>query len=907
MQTISKYLDAAIRVRECLAHEKNYCAHIPSDGVGNVETLAEHLDIVFDYFVKLIEENGLNATIDNLINKVVSRFSFEVSAKAADHTKSLFVDTIVFHDFGKVNENFQADRMLNNLFKKVSTPIKPIHGHSELGAFIYLAYELEKLKTLSFSDEEMNFLAVITFILANSIALHHSPNLVEPLAKLKGSGFIRYYPELVKYLHQYHLEEPDLTVFYFQNLEPVIDSISFSLEQAFPLFALTKLNSSLLTAADYLATSEYMTQQKVGDLGLITESLMARVIKAARFSKPYNTKAYELAESNYEVNNPTDRSNFNLNILRQNMAVEVIRCVQTNFREYLFYLEAPTGGGKTNLSMLAVAELLKAHPEINKVFYVFPFTTLITQTHKAILEVLDLSEKEVSLLHSKAGFQTTEEDDEYGGMKLDYLNNLFVHYPFCLLTHIRFFDILKTNEKETNYLLHRIANSIVVIDELQSYPPRHWDKMLYFIQHYAHFFNVRFILMSATLPRIDKLKLPLANRIEFTDLLPNSKRYFTNQNFANRVQFKFDYREEKLTIEDLAAIVLEKSETYIKVNATESVFTIVEFIFKKSTTLFYEAVGGKFFDVVFVLSGTIVEPRRKEIINYLKNKVNRDKKVLLITTQVVEAGVDIDMDLGFKNISIIDSDEQLAGRVNRNVTKAPCEVYLFEIDKPSTLYKMDERYQITRDKLTKEDHQEILATKNFEKLYDLVLEQITKINGIEQIQNFNSDYLPEIARLNYKQIHHKFKLIDQENFSVFVPLKLPKIITSSENGEEAVFSNTELQFLLDMGVETYKDCIDGEDVWRTYKLILFNRKNDFVGQQINKKIISGILSKFTFSTFSSVTLRNKLVEYSIPHSDRDEDLRGFENYVYLARHDECYDYNKGLLESKFDASENLIL
>lgn len=71
---------------------------------------------------------------------------------------------------------------------------------------------------------------------------------------------------------------------------------------------------------------------------------------------------------------------------------------------------------------------------------------------------------------------------------------------------------------------------------------------------------------------------------------------------------------------------------------------------------------------------------------------------MLITTQVVEAGVDIDMDLGFKNISLIDSDEQLAGRVNRNACKVGCEVYLFRLDNASVLYGKDKRYQMVRDK-----------------------------------------------------------------------------------------------------------------------------------------------------------------------------------------------------------------
>ena len=71
---------------------------------------------------------------------------------------------------------------------------------------------------------------------------------------------------------------------------------------------------------------------------------------------------------------------------------------------------------------------------------------------------------------------------------------------------------------------------------------------------------------------------------------------------------------------------------------------------------------------------------------------------MLITTQVVEAGVDIDMDLGFKNISLIDSDEQLAGRVNRNACKVGCEVYLFRLDNASVLYGKDKRYQMVGNK-----------------------------------------------------------------------------------------------------------------------------------------------------------------------------------------------------------------
>ena len=77
----------------------------------------------------------------------------------------------------------------------------------------------------------------------------------------------------------------------------------------------------------------------------------------------------------------------------------------------------------------------------------------------------------------------------------------------------------------------------------------------------------------------------------------------------------------------------------------------------------------------------------------MKNPSNREKKIILISTQVVEAGVDIDMDLGFKDSSIIDSDEQLAGRINRNVNKQHCTLYLFNYNRESVIYGKDLRYK----------------------------------------------------------------------------------------------------------------------------------------------------------------------------------------------------------------------
>src|ERR1043166_3696724 len=100
MKTIEIHLEKALRVKECLKNEKNYLAHIPPSDVDiQVETLSEHLDLVFKYFSKICTENGLNNIIDNLINSIIPESLFSNKLSMSDYLKQFFVDTIVFHDF----------------------------------------------------------------------------------------------------------------------------------------------------------------------------------------------------------------------------------------------------------------------------------------------------------------------------------------------------------------------------------------------------------------------------------------------------------------------------------------------------------------------------------------------------------------------------------------------------------------------------------------------------------------------------------------------------------------------------------------------------------------------------------------------------------------------------------------
>lgn len=930
--TVSEILKDTIPLSEYLINSENYYAHISPKNASKIfspETLQEHTELIQNKFALLCDYHNVDSVVDSLIYCYLKKYNFDNDLKTANFIKKLFVNTIVFHDFGKINENFQAhpDKMNNHHFKgreRFQTVIST--HHSALGAYLFIIKHLDEVP--SFEPNKRGLLSLCIMVFSYPIFKHHASKLKDDYHDTIGFSVdqVSCMKEYIKnYQFDINLHFSEIFVLQenakkaFSQLDPYI--------KTFELYALTRLNFSLLTASDYLASSQYMNgnTKETNDFGTLKRDRIQKlfnyisesdVLKNGKTN--YNKSTYQKLKSSFELLNPKDQSGQNLNDLRQEMALEVIQNIRVNSDKNLFYIEAPTGGGKTNLSMLATVELLIASDGIlNKVFYVFPFTTLITQTYSAIIDTLGLEDNEVTQLHSKAGYKNKEESEDglYSDEKQNYIENLFVNYPFCLLSHVKFFDLLKTNEKEGNYLLHRLANSIVVIDELQSYNPSHWDKMMYFIHQYAMHFNIKFILMSATLPKLGELEIIKEQTKDVINLLPNAKRdYFLNPNFKERVTFNFDYFDNPdLKLNEIAVLLMAKSKEYANKDFGDakplgSIYTIIEFIFKQTASEFYkeiEKIHSGFFDEIFILSGTILEHRRKYIINFLKNSKNRKKKILLITTQVVEAGVDIDMDLGFKDRSLIDSEEQLAGRINRNVNKQDCKLYLFNYNKEDVIYGQDKRYQETK-KLTSKDYARILDEKDFDFLYNKVLSNLQFWNENNQFDSQNNQsllkyYRSNVEKLRFSSAHELFKLIDQENISCFIPMKIPIHVAGEKNSDrDEIFNKNELAFLSQFEVfPNDENKIEGSEVFDIY-LNFIQNKREYITQKIGEKTLQGIMSKFIISLFATESIKKQIVLYS-------DEVKSEYGYKYVNRWHEFYNEISGMDDQRFQSNETQFL
>jgi len=870
-----------------------YYGHTPGQNAlaTKPEPLIDHIDLVNKIASQIIKLHGLEDVIDRLIGEVCLQLKVDVP-KEGNFIKELFIASITFHDFGKLNENFQAEKMKNKYFSKVNRLIGS--RHSILSAYLFINYYLDKLDKIKRNDSIKTILAGVICAFADPILKHHSSSF--DVGDMDNNEC----EELSCFLKLISLSSPA------KHLKSIIKQKRYFEEDiyaerknlpSYPLFTLLKLNSSLLTAADYLATLCYQYDTGLPDIGdmdwwgIFSQERKNELYEKFKESKNYNRLAFDSPDKMTEkpIYLLKERSSENLNHLRSKILAEVILKLRENKEKQLFYLKAPTGAGKTNISLAAAIELLQYDKCLNKVLYVFPFTTLITQTFSTIVETLDIGKDEIVQLHSKAEWNIRKSEEQKDGLYSDewvnHVDNLFVHYPFVLLSHVRFFDILKGNQKEINYLLHRMSNSVVIIDELQSYSPKFWDHVNYFITHYADLFNIRFILMSATLPEIGRLALN--DDHGWTELISEPEQYFQNANFAKRVSFDFTLLEKGLGTKNklafLADFIAEKSEMYAHNNDSNAKI-IVEFITKKTAADFVEVVEEHPILCEYrllMMTGTILEPRRIQVKEWLKsdNWLGKNHKVLLISTQVVEAGADLDMDLGFKDTSLIDSDEQLAGRVNRNARKTNNKVYLFNLDKEGKVYQNDDRLKLQRKELSLNDYKRILEEKTFNKLYNRIIEKFLK-NRTEFIRNFPS-YLEHLQSLRFSEAYQEFQLIEDDTISLFIPLSIP--ITTFSKEEQKLLEKSQIQ-------PNLENKISGKDIFNFYEQTIFNQSENFIQNRDGIKRIQSFLSKFSISVYPQTAKK-------IEEKERSEYGQGEPykfGYLYCSGYKDYYDYEVGL-------------
>lgn len=737
-----------------------YKAHKKSkDNEIIYETLLAHTELTNKYFFKFWQSKNSDEIFDRFCDVFWQKENIDnkLKNKAKDLLKEIIMTIPIFHDVGKVNPNFQLMKLKVNDFKENEAYVNT--HHSFLSSMFYMDYCRKLVYDEKNEDEIVNLLA--EFILYNGyiIARHHSElgSLTE-FTKLINLDDDTYFSKLKRIINNEDIYSVKIDFIksdiedMFRNLNKVDKDAEKvgkrSIKQGVYLSIYIRWLYSLLVASDYYATSEFMNEADFSentDLNDIDKwDSVYENTDLLKNIRQYQQERYPI--SNEELNTVTD-----INILRSEIFCEVEEKIKANTDENIFYLEAPTGSGKSNTAINASFKLMQHDKRLQKIFYIYPFNTLVEQNLETLEKVFADNEdikQNIAVINSITPIKVSEKDlndnEEKDVYQKALLDRQFLNYPMILSTHVSLFNIIFGNRQSDVLAFYQLANSVIVLDEIQSYKNKIWAEIICYLKELAKMFNIKIIIMSATLPDLDILSRFQAQAV---DLLENSSRFFAVDCFKNRVKLNYDLlKVDKDSI-------LDELKTHLKQYLKSDKKILIEFIKKKTAHDFWVDLqeNEDFKDVqIEYLSGDDSIAERKRILDKVKKATDT---IILVSTQVIEAGVDIDMDIGYKNISKLDSEEQFLGRINRSCKKEGI-AYFFEVDEASDIYKDDVR--LSESIVLKDvNMQKILELKLFDEYYKKVLE-----TTMGKYSYHFDEFIKDISDLNYESISTHMKLID---------------------------------------------------------------------------------------------------------------------------------------------------
>ncbi len=759
-----------------------------------------------------------------------------------DNTKKLTNSKIaelvaIFHDLGKINPNFQ-DKL---------DFVKAMNGyanHSYLSAYAFFcAFGCSKLNM----EALKKFLEVDTFgqndliALTVLIAKHHgnlpdfSPECKEDEAYAsilsKDENFALY-----KFLEQ----EKKLPVYEFVNHFINIDDFKQFLteprvQQGYSEKFIFRAENNK-SALDFFLDNQFafasVIQADKADAGKIGNLIDEQLDAVQTFSK---SLSIQLDSYLGKLN-----QNSELNKLRTTIRNHAVQSIQKGLKENerIYELTAPTGSGKTLMLLSLASEIIK-EKGAKRVIYGLPFLSITEQVEAEALTIFKGNEAFIQRIDSKSEnkqFEKIQEELNNAPTKekileaniLEFQENTFA-YPFVITTFVRFFETLLSNRNAELLKLPNFSKCIFLLDEIQALPPRLYGFFVAYLRRFCEKFDSYAIISTATqpnfrLPEKKEAKNFFANYQIPKPLLPLN--YFENKLF-NRYVIEFD--KEPIELDTLKEqIISEKQSLLVILNTIDD------------TKELFKRLKDEFKPEELLLLNTHLTPRHRKLKIYLaKRRLRQNKRIVIISTQLIEAGVDIDFPILYRDFATVASIVQSAGRCNRNgKLDLLGKVKLFRLRNRGKI-RSDIIYQGKDSEIIRFTKESFIANYYQEK--ELLAVQQAFFSRIQSDLNFathsqNSpqlefDFLKDIQECQFDKIG-KFQLIDKQLFGEEFQYFVPK--NQSDNKFE------ELLKLQDELIEMLRGTYDKSLVRSKKKMIEFKLKKmsgNIVQVRLNKNQI----------------------------------------------------------------------
>lgn len=427
---------------------------------------------------------------------------------------------------------------------------------------------------------------------------------------------------------------------------------------------------------------------------------------------------------------------------------QVFQKVEQNAEIYL--MNMPTGSGKTLCSMrFALERAIRKNKK--RIIYIIPYNSIIDQTSEVFENLFG---DDLQILRHQSTFSYEKEGADEWYVRASKLAAENWYAPFIITTAVQFFESVYANKRKKLRKLHNMADSILIFDEAHLMPQNYLQPCLQAISYITRYLNSEAVFLTATMPN-------------FTQLMREYTFYDSKvlDLITDTTEFE---RFRKCSYQYLGEIDLEK--LMLKNALYPSTLIIVNE--RKTARKIYEECTGK----KYHLSTYMTPYDRKRILKEIRKaldelekdfpgyeEVPEERKITIVSTSLIEAGVDLDVYTVFRELSGLDSILQAGGRCNREGKRETADTYIFEITKDVKKASIDERGNITKGIIGK--YADISSLESIEEYY----ERLFFMKKEEIQKNAMSNGVHRIESIPFKKYSEDFELIDSAQLSVVVP------------------------------------------------------------------------------------------------------------------------------------------
>lgn len=481
-------------------------------------------------------------------------------------------------------------------------------------------------------------------------------------------------------------------------------------------FFFTRMLYSCLVDADFLDTERFMSDGRVARGGYASLSTLQE--KLSLFIAPWLCGEGPLNQKRTEI-----------------LRALIASAAQ---RGGLFSLTVPTGGGKTVSSMaFALGHALKNG--LDRIIYVIPYTSIIEQT-QAVFEGIFGAENVVAH-YSTVSYQAREDETQTDKRMLSAEN---WDAPIILTTAVQFFESLYASKPSHCRKLHNIARSVIIFDEAQMLPIPYLRPCISAIAHLVRNYTCTAVLCTATQPSLDKLFAEMLPKYAPRELCPKPGEMYE---FFRRVTYK-------------KAGLLTDSELASRLNLQRQVLCVVNSR-KQAQSLFFslDAEGS------YHLSTMMCPAHRRQLLQEIRLRLKDGEPCRVVSTSLVEAGVDVDFPSVYRAMAGLDSIIQAGGRCNRegNHPREQSTVHVFDTEqKPPPLILQN----IAAARAAMDKFEDFAAPEAIGFYFDFLFYTIKSEAALDA-----KGILPDIqsGAMAFKSIASRFKIIESSQYNVYVP------------------------------------------------------------------------------------------------------------------------------------------